>query len=127
MDLTLFGVFLALSLVLIGLGLFVREHTELSLIGFVLMFLLSTVVLNNDIQYKIGTNTTSNFTYTADYFNDNTNITLLTSSEEQVIDIYGTSTLGGTLSHTVGYWLSILSVIGFVGVFLSLKHSKGWQ
>ena len=122
MDLVLFGMFVCISFVLIALGLKHTEHTELSLIGFVFLFLLSMLILNNDISYKIGTNTTSNFTYTT-----SGNNTLLTSSFEAVTDLYGTTTLGNALSHTLGYWLAIASIIGFVAVLIGLKHSTGFN
>jgi hypothetical protein len=125
MDITLFGVFLGLSLILIALGLFRSEHTELSLVGFVFLFLLAMVVLNNQITYVIGTNTTSTFDYTYNYAGSN--LTLLTSSFEENNDIYGPINLGGNLSHTVGYWLAIASVIGFIGVILGLRKSEGFK
>lgn len=125
MDLILFGVFTAISFILIALGLFRIEHTELSLIGFVFLFLLSMVILNGQITYKIGTNTSSNFTYTPNA--SGTNITLLTSSFEEVTDIYGPITLGGALSHSLGYWLAIASIIGFIACILGLKHSRGYN
>ena len=126
MDLVLFCIFIVISFTLIALGLFRTEHTELALIGFVFLFLISLNILNNTIDYKIGTNTTSNFSYTQDYFNDGSNMTLLTSSFESVTDLYTTSTMGGALSHTLGYWLAVGSIIGFIGVILGLRKSKGW-
>ena len=125
MDIVLFCIFLALSLVLIALGLFHFEHTELSLVGMVFLFLLAMVVLNNQIMYKVGTNTTSNFTYSNVELITG-NYTLLTSSYEENLDVYGPISLGGNLSHSIGYWLAIASVIGFVGVLLSLRKSKGF-
>jgi len=125
MDLVLFSIFLGLSLVLIALGLFKSEHTELALIGFVFLFLLGLVILNNQLEYKIGTATNSTFTYDLDY--DGSGQTLLNASVEEVVDIYGTSKLGGPLSHTVGYWLIIGSFIGFVGVIMGIKHSWGFK
>ena len=125
MDLILFSIILALSVILIALGLFRPEHTELSLIGFIFLFLMAILILNNEIDYKIGTQTNSTFIYTTNA--SGTNLTLLTSSEETVADLYGTITLGSTLSHTVGYWLAIASVIGFVGVLLGLRKSRGFE
>lgn len=54
MDLTLFVVLLSLSLILIAIGLFRPEHTELALVGFVFLFLLSLVLIVGDLQYKTG-------------------------------------------------------------------------
>jgi hypothetical protein len=125
MDLILFCIFLAISFILIAMGLYKPEHTELSLIGFVFLFLLAFVVLNQDITFIVGTNTTSSFNYTENLTSQN--LTLLTSSYESVIDVYAPITLGGALSHTIGYWLVIVSVIGFIGVILSLRKSEGFK
>jgi len=118
-------VFIVISFILITLGLYKPEHTELPLTGFIFLFLLSFVILNNQIEYKIGTNTTSTFTYTvnADIYNN----TLLTSSFESNVDMYGPVDLGGTLSHSIGYWLLISSVVGFIGVILGLRKSEGFR
>jgi hypothetical protein len=121
MDIVLFCIVLALALIFITLGLFVPEHTELSLIGFVFLFLLALCILNNQITYKIGTETNSTFGYTPSY--NSTNFTLLTSSNEVVTDIYGPITLGGPLSHVVGYWLMIASFVGFLLVIISIRAS----
>lgn len=124
MDIVLFCIFVVISFTLIALGLFRTEHTELALIGLVFLFLLAMLVLNNDsLTYKVGTNTSSNFTYT---YSPSANGTLLTSSFESVTDIYEPITLGNTLSHTIGYWLAVGSVIAFIGVLLGLRKSKGW-
>jgi hypothetical protein len=53
--------------VLIALGLFRPEHTELSLVGFVFLFLLGIVILNGQLVYKIGTSTNSSFDYDTNY------------------------------------------------------------
>lgn len=117
MDLILFGVFLVLGLVLITLGLFRPEHMELSLIGFLLLFLLAIIILNNQITYKTGTFTLSNFSYTSE-----NNLTLLTNSSESVVDIYTETTLGGYLSHVVGYYLALGAIIGFIGVIVAYRR-----
>jgi len=116
MDLILFCVFLSLSLALVALGLFRPEHTELSLIGFVFLFLLSFLIIGNDIQYKVGEIT--NTTY--DYYNGS----IINASYTHNIDIYATFTASGTLSHTFGYWLAIASVFGFIAVIIGLKRQR---
>ena len=123
MILVLFGVFLILSLVLITLGLKFTEHTELALIGFLFLFLLSLVILNENIVYQNGQNVSSSFSYTLEGNN-----TLLTSSEETYINNYEPVTFdGGITSHLVGYWLAVISIIGFIGVILGIRHSKGFK
>lgn len=125
MDLVLFIVFLGLSLILVIIGLFTREHTELSLIGFVFLFLLSMTIISQDIDYKIGYDKNINYSYSClDVCDTQENQTLLTSSTETVRDQYATFTLGGTLSHSIGYWLAIASIIGFIAVILSLRTTR---
>jgi len=121
LDLFLFIIFLALSLILIALGLIVSEHTELALIGFVFLFLLSMLMINSDIQYKVGTET--NITNTLDATN-----TSILSSQIITRDSYATFTadttlswLGRTLSHVIGYWLAIASIVGFAGVLMGYR------
>ena len=117
MELTLFIIFLLLSFILISLGLFIREHTELTLIGFLFLFLLSFVVIGGDIQYKTGENTTNTYgCHTCDAYN----YTVVLDSSE-TINTYGNVSFGGTLAHSFGYWLAVLSLVGFVAVMLSFK------
>ena len=116
MDLTLFVILLVLSLFLILLGLYRTEHTEFSLIGFLFLFLLSILILHQDVTYKIGYNTTSNFNYS--YVG---NDTVLTSSFETISDIYGPLDLDNTMSHYIGYYLAIASVLGFAAMLYGFK------
>ncbi len=111
MDLVLLVVFLILSFVLITLGLFKLEHTELALIGFVFLFLLSFSFLNSDITYKIGEDINTTYIYAG----ANLNTTL-----EFQRDVYDTYTAGVDFSHSVGYWLAIISVLGFIGCFMGM-------
>ena len=136
MELTLFLIFLFLSLVLVALGLFRTEHSELALGGFFFMFLLSLiVVLGGNIQYKTG----EIYDYTClccgehiDYerqelvfgaFNcteSNSSSLVMTSKT----NTYTTFNGEGVLGHLVGYWLTIISVLGLVGVFFGFKKSR---
>jgi hypothetical protein len=128
MELTLFLIFLFLSLVLIALGLYRTEHSELALGGFFFMFLLSMiVVLGGNIQYKTG----ETYTYgclcceNARVGNDTqvcTNSTNLYVTS--ITDTYTTFNGEGVLGHLVGYWLAIVSIVGLVGVFFGFKKSR---
>lgn len=114
MLLTLFGMLLAVSLVLITLGLYKPEHTELSLIGFVFLFLLSIhIILGTGLTYQTGQIET--------YSYDNTTLANIT-----ITDSYSPITLGGNLDHLFGYYLAVLSVIGFLGVMTSYKRQT-WR
>lgn len=115
MELTLFLAFISISLVLIGLGLFVREHTELSIIGFTFLFLLSMVLLTGTITQKVGytTNTTCN------YVDGN-----LTSTAEVTEFQYDPISWDGTLAHSLGYFMAVMSIVGAIGVFVGFRRGK---
>lgn len=114
MYLIVFCIFLSLSLILIALGLFRPEHSELSLVGFAFMFLLSFIIISGTLTNVTGTNTTSNFSYSVVG-----NYTLLTSSFENVENIYTPITLDN--SHNFGYYLAIASIVGFIGTLIGLR------
>lgn len=113
MDLVLLVIFLLLSFILIALGLFIRDHTELALIGFVFLFLCSNVILFNDVTYKIGSDVNITYSYS--------NESLLNSSSEIHRDVYDTYTAGEDFSHSIGYWLLVLSVVGFISCIMALR------
>lgn len=115
MDLLLFCVLLGLSLVLIGLGLAKSEHTELSLIGFLFLFLLALMISSQQIEYKTGFQSNTTYSYSEDGN--------LTFTSETTLDLYDNSTLGDQ-AHNFGYWLAVGSFIGFAGVLLSLRREK---
>lgn len=118
MLLNLLIVFLVLSFLLVALGLFRPEHSELSLVGFLFLFLLSLIVIGGDIQYKIGINET--------YIYDNDTIDYITSTDLYATwDGGGAYGYGGTLSHFIGYYLAVASAIGFIGVLVSFKKDQG--
>jgi len=117
-ELILFTTFILISLVLVALGLYRLEHTELSLVGFVFLFLLSMVVIGDNLTYQTGETTT--ITNTHGLVNDS--VVLLNSTETTVSDfsIY-TDTSGFFTTHNFGYLLAVLSVIGAIGSFVSIK------
>ena len=118
MYLTLFVVFIGLSLLLVTLGLFRPEHTELALIGFVFLFLLSFSVINEDLSVKSGVDITYNHTLVNGSY-EVTSETQRTSYEDV--------TLGGNLDHLIGYYLAILSVVGFVAVIIGIRRSRNYE
>lgn len=119
MDLFLFCVFVAISLILIGLGLFRADHTELPLVGFLFLFLLAMTILTGSVQYKIGTETNTTYSYVV---NDTINMT-----QEVSYDVYDDINLDGSLTaKLVGYWLAIMSIVGFIGVLVGLGRTK-WR
>lgn len=126
MDLFLFIIILIISLVLITLGLLIREHTELSIIGFAILFMLAMVLISSDIQHKVGENSSQQYIWGCDNFTTNQTIIYIMGASEAKTDIYETYT-GGILSHQVGYWLAIAAVVGFIGIVISLRRQWGRQ
>lgn len=122
MYILVFCVLLAIAFILVTLGLLHPEHTELSLVGFIFIFILSLILLNGSLEVVGGTTTNSTFTYTP-----SGNLTLLTSSTEEVENIYVPVSLEGNLAHIIGYWLAISAGIGFAGILISIRHSRGFK
>lgn len=127
-----FVTFLVLTLMIIAIGLFRPEHTELSIIGFLFLFLLSFTIINGNIEYKTGVNETneyaclccSNGMVTPSPGICNENNTNLVISKVNKVDIYTTYNPTGLFSHWVGYYLAVASLIGFVGVMIGIKFTR---
>lgn len=112
--------FVAISLLLIGIGLFKAEHTELPLVGFFFLFLLALTILSGSVEYKIGTETNMSYSY------DVSNTTLL-STQEFSYDLYDVVNFDGSLTSKIaGYWLAIMSAVGFIAVLVGLGRTN-WQ
>lgn len=137
MDLTLYVVFLVISLVTIFLGFYRSEHSEFSLIGFMFLFLLSMVMIQGNIQYKIGETYNYSCLCCGEYLNeredliygahvcevtDNSSIYMTSKT-----DVYGDFTAGGVLSHLVGYYLAVASSLGFAVTLISLRRTKNFN
>lgn len=115
MELYLFLAFLFVGLILVGLGLFFSEHTELAIIGFGFIFILSGLLLSGSVTQKTGEVTNVTCIYDAGN---------LTGGIEQTDFIYDNITWDGTLNKSLGFWLGVLGVIGFVGVMIALRRSR---
>jgi hypothetical protein len=113
MILTLFVVLLSLSLSLIVLGILKPDESGLALVGFLVMFLLSMQILGGSLQYEKGINSTSLYTYDANGSITSTSQTL----------IYDYANFSDSNSHTIGYYLAVISIVGFVGVMLGLRSA----
>jgi len=123
MILALFGVLMAIGLILIILGLVIREHTELALIGFLFIFLLSFELINGTLEYQTGIENVykygNNFTgYHWDYDystlpNTNNDIYLFHVTEYNQYTFYQ--------NRTMGIYLAIISIIGMIVLAYNLK------
>lgn len=112
MILSLFVFLTVLSLSLICVGLWKFEHSELALIGFLFLFLLSFTLLNSQLQIKNGENITETYTY-----NENSsNVAYTDSVSAYNYDYYG--------SHMIGFWMAVSSVIGVIIIIVSLKKNN---
>lgn len=114
MDLVLWTILLVLSLIFVTLGLFKNEHTELSIVGFLFLFLLSVQILTTDITYVVGTETNMTYVYSGGN---------LTKTVESSYDVYDNITADSTLTRMIGIYMAIASVVGFVGVMASLRRA----
>ena len=94
----LFIVLLGLGLTAVLAGLRFPEHSELSIIGFTILFLVSLSLLNDTLLMKSGEVITKNYANAS-----------LTS--ESVSYVYSTS--GSPMTKTIGWILAASSAIGF--------------
>lgn len=120
MILPLFILFVALSVVLIVIGLARPTESAQALIGFFFLFLLSFVVLGNNLEYQTGEIRNTTFSYLP----NSTTVDFTTEAITPVYTPYNDST-GLANTHNFGYYMVIASVIGFIGVLVSLKG--GWR
>ena len=110
MILSLFLVLIFLSLVFIFVGIIRPDESAMALVGFLFLFILSFVVLNGQLQYETGATVTANYNYTGGD---------ITSTGQSIVYTY--AYFSDSTSHTMGYYMVIISVVGFVGVLLGLR------
>ena len=119
MILSLFFLFMLISLVLIIIGLTRPSESAQAIIGFFLMFTLSILIMNSNLEYKAGEITNTTYTYmTSNSTQINTTTEVTTYQYDQFTDGKGGS--------GYGYWLAIAAAVGMIGVFFSIKRTK-WR
>lgn len=126
--------FISISFILIALGLYRLEHTELSLVGFFLLFLLSLVIISGNLEYKIGYQEIyvygSNYSgYHYDHYGGDpspslNDLNLFHLNQTNIYAPYQDDS-GFFTTHRFGYVLAVMSVIGMVGSLASIKKD-GW-
>lgn len=107
----LFAFLLGISIVLIIIGLFRPNETGFALIGFGLMFILSIIVLNGNLEIETGADINTTLIYS---INGQVN-----SSVQSVS--YSHEYFDNSTSKQVGFWLAILSAVGFIGMLFSIR------
>jgi hypothetical protein len=110
MILSLYLVLIFLSLVFIFVGIIKPDESAMALVGFLFLFLLSFVVLNGQLQYETGAIVTANYTYTGG---------AITATGQNIV--YSYAYFSDTTSHTMGFYMVVISIVGFVGVLLGLR------
>lgn len=105
---------MAIALILIIIGLARPTESAQALIGFGFLFLLSFVVLGNNLEYQIGEQKIITYSY------DNITLSNTTETNTFLYTAYDDTT-GIFNTHRFGYFLAIASVIGFTGVLVSTK------
>lgn len=110
MILTLFIVLLFLGLIALGIGYATGERYH-ALVGFVFLFLLSTVILTGNLTYQSGSVEVTTYTYQA---------TVLQNTTHTISDTY--VPFADKYSHTFGYYMAIIT--GFGGIMLFFVEKK---
>ena len=116
------GVFITLigiSLAFIALGFFRQEHSEISLIGFLFIFLLALLILNNGLEYKTGVLRSGNFSY-----NVSATTPYLLNASVSEVDIYATyqDSHGFVTTKRLGFFMAVMSAVGFIGSLMGMRQ-----
>lgn len=120
----LFALFVIIALVMIIIGLSRPSESAQAVIGFFFLFILSFVLINGNITYKVGSQTNSTILEYTSYINESITLSNSTSIINQA-DQY--QSYNDSSTHNLGYWLAIASAIGMFGVFYSIKKHKGFN
>jgi len=110
MILGLFAFLLGISIILIFLGIFNRQHSGYALVGFGLLFILSIIIQGGNLQLEKGANVTTTYTYSG---------TQVIGSDEDISYFY--EDWDDNYSHQFGFWLAIISAFGFFFMLYSIK------
>jgi hypothetical protein len=108
--LSLYLSLIAISIILIIIGLFLPNHSEQALIGFFFLFLLSLSILNGTLEYETGSTVTSTYSYDG--------AGSINGTAQNIVYSYNTFQ-----NHNIGYYLAIASAVGFIGVIFSIRRT----
>lgn len=112
MILTLLWIIFLISLSLIALGvIFSKEWSGMAIIGFTFLFLISFIILDGNLEIETGSNVTSLYSYDTDG--------TINGTTQQINIEY--DEWDDSNSHTVGYFMAIISAIGaFSSILITL-------
>jgi len=114
MILNLFIVLISISLILIIIGLVKHTESAQAIVGFTFLFLLSFVLMDGNLEYETGTNTTTDYIYNVNGTVDNT----LEISNKTFTNFDDDN------SFKMGLYLAIVSAVGFAGTLWGLKNTR---
>ncbi len=126
MILSIFLTFLCLSMLLIILGFWNKFDSYLTLIGFAFLFSLSIIIINEDLEYSTGYNelyiygnnySDYHWDYTGNEPNPNSQAVNLFHMNNTIIY----TEFEGASAKFFGYWLAVISVVGFALTLMTLK------
>lgn len=98
-------------MVMVIVGLTKPTESAQALIGFVFLFLLAITIIGGELEYETGAMTNTTYGY------DASNLVNFTTQDIT----YQYQNFNDSTSQKVGYYLAIASVVGFVGVLVSLR------
>ena len=103
MLLELFALFFGIALIIVALGYYV-EIDILTMTGFLFVFMLGIIVM--------GVNSSGVMYHDGDLLNTTASITTITPNYSYYIN------------HTLGFFISVLGLLGFASVFYNLRKSR---
>lgn len=114
MILEIYIFMVSLCLIFITIGIFRPSESIFSIIGFALLFLFSFTLLNGHLEYESGSYVNTSLGYDA---------TGNVNSTYQAIS-YKYDEWDGQESRDIGFWLAILSAVGFIGMLYMIGTGR---
>lgn len=113
MILGLFAFLVGISLTLIVFGFINRLQSGYALIGFSLFFILSMIIQNGNLEVEKGADILTNYSYVG---------TQIVSTTEEVV--YDYTEWNDDVSHQIGFWLAVISAVGFFFILYSIRKGR---
>lgn len=113
LTLYIFLVILSIALFLVGM---IGDVPVFGITGGAFLFLLGTLMVAGSVTYSTGENMTITYTYAP-------NSTIPSSTSANIAD-YNVP-FSDTTSHTIGVFLAIAGVLGFIVTITDMKNPRG--